>query len=674
MNSMASERDPFEQLAESFLARYRAGDHPDMADYVEQHPELAEQIRELFPALLLMEEHRPDKVLPVESGQVSGGRAARVPQQLGEYRILREIGRGGMGIVYEAVQESLGRHVALKVLPFHGLVTPTHLERFRREARAAAKLYHSNIVPVFGVGEHEGLHYYAMQFIHGQGLDVVLQEVRRLHSVKATRAHPRPPGDDRDLNASVVQGLLTGRFPSLSPTLVGLAEGVSPPGCLADAHHEAAGSATANENAGSAIGSLGSSDLRSPSEAQYFRSVAEIGIQVAQALDYAHQQGVLHRDIKPSNLLLDTRGTVWVTDFGLAKADDSEELTHPGDLVGTLRYMAPERFQGQADGRSDVYSLGMTLYEMLALQPAFAITNRARLIEQIVHDEPPVLRKIDPRIPRDLETVVLKATAKEQDRRYSSPQDLAIDLQRFVADKPILARRTRWSEQVWRWCLRNPAVASLAASLLMLLVVIAAGATLTAFRLDKERHQLDEERSKAVENWQRAERAEQDNSKLWESYLTRAQATRWNDQVGRRFQSLEALSKLAAIRPSLEVRNEAIYCLGLADLWPGKTWEVVPEGFVVLAFDTPLERYARGDRQGNISVRRVADDRELLWLRGPGFPAWLVQFSPDGRFLSAFCHPADKDHPLHSIVWDLKPRSAVSSLPLGPAAVPVLAT
>ncbi len=155
------------------------------------------------------------------------------------------------------------------------------------------------------------------------------------------------------------------------------------------------------------------SELAAQPEIQYLRSVARIGLQVAEALDYAHHQGVLHRDIKPANLLLDTQGTAWVTDFGLAKADDSGELTHQGDIVGTLRYMAPERFGGGTDRRSDVYGLGLTLYEMLTLRPAFVSNDRARLMERILHVEPPRPRRVDPRIPRDLETIVLKAMAKE---------------------------------------------------------------------------------------------------------------------------------------------------------------------------------------------------------------------------------------------------------------------
>jgi WD40 repeat protein/tetratricopeptide (TPR) repeat protein len=199
--------------------------------------------------------------------------------------------------------------------------------------------------------------------------------------------------------------------------------------------------------------------------------VARVGIQVAEALAYAHGQGVLHRDIKPSNLLLDTEGTVWVTDFGLAKAADSDDLTHTGDIVGTLRYMPPERFGGHGDARSDVYALGLTLYELLTLRPAFDEANRARLIEQVLHAEPPRPRKLNPAVPRDLETVVLKATSRDPAHRYPTAAEMAEDLKRFVEDKPIRARRVSEAERLWRWCRRNPTMAALALALVLALLV-----------------------------------------------------------------------------------------------------------------------------------------------------------------------------------------------------------
>ncbi len=169
--------------------------------------------------------------------------------------------------------------------------------------------------------------------------------------------------------------------------------------------------------------------------------MAQVGLQAADALDYAHQQGVLHRDVKPSNLLLDCRGTVWVTDFGLASLCDEQDVTRTGDLVGTLRYMAPERFSGAADARSDVYSLGLTLYELLTLRPAFESQQRPQLIRQVLQEEPVRPRAIDARVPRDLEAIVLKAAAREASHRYASAHELADDLRRFIDNRPIRARR-----------------------------------------------------------------------------------------------------------------------------------------------------------------------------------------------------------------------------------------
>jgi len=209
------------------------------------------------------------------------------------------------------------------------------------------------------------------------------------------------------------------------------------PAEAARSQHPTSDPPTAPTIAGSASGT----ELTAQPEAQYFRSVAQMGVQVAAGLDYAHKQGILHRDIKPSNLLLDARGTVWITDFGLAKAEGADELTRTGDIVGTLRYMAPERFHGGSDPRSDVYSLGVTLYEMLTLCPAFEDSNRVRLMGRVTHEDPPCPRAVDRSIPRDLETIVLKAIAKEPGRRYQTAAELAEDLGRFLAGEPIRARR-----------------------------------------------------------------------------------------------------------------------------------------------------------------------------------------------------------------------------------------
>ena len=354
------------RIADEFQDRLRRGETPTVEEYAAAHPPLAAVLRGVLPLICGTD--------PTPSTMPSAG---PIPERLGEFRVLREVGRGGMGVVYEAVQEPLGRRVALKVLPAAVQLQPGYLERFRREAQAAARLHHTNIVPVFGVGEAGGVQYYAMQFIDGVSLDK-------------------------------------------APLL---------------------------QQGG-------------------FRSGARWGLQAAEALAYAHQQGVLHRDIKPANLLLDSAGTVWVADFGLAKLTDGDDLTGTGDFLGTLRYAAPECLRGPADERSDVYSLGATLYELLTGRPAFDAVERDRLVRQIAEEEPPRPRRLNSRIPRDLETVVLKALAKEPGRRYASAREFAEDLRRFIDGRPVAARRLSVVGHAARWCRRNQALAAVSAALL----------------------------------------------------------------------------------------------------------------------------------------------------------------------------------------------------------------
>jgi formylglycine-generating enzyme required for sulfatase activity/serine/threonine protein kinase len=464
-----SAADPFGAIADEFVEAFRQGKRPSVEEFARCHPEHADDIREILPALMLMEKAKSPDHTSGEGGHPAAETAVPSLRQLGDYQILREIGRGGMGVVYEAQQLSLGRHVAIKVLPNHALLDPRQLGRFQREARSAAKLHHTNIVPVFGVGEQDGLHYFVMQLIPGLGLDVVLDELRRL---RQPRGKPAPtlgdvPGyttnDSRDVSAAdVARGLLSGaiRQPEPADDLT-----TAPEEPAAGAQVAASSSVRAADTSAT-IRLPGQSEVSPLSESgkQYWQSVARVGIQVADALAHASGQGVLHRDIKPSNLLLDDTGNVWVTDFGLAKAaSDSDNLTHTGDVIGTLRYLAPERFNGQGDLRSDVYSLGLTLYELLALQPAFDEVDRNKLVKQVMHDEPLRPRKLNPGVPRDLETVVLKAIARDPAHRYQTPAEMADDLKRFVEDRPVKARRASEAEKLWRWCRRNPLPASLLA-------------------------------------------------------------------------------------------------------------------------------------------------------------------------------------------------------------------
>jgi serine/threonine protein kinase len=478
-------RNPVEALAEEFLERKRRGEPATPEEYAAARPDLAEEILTLFPALLMTEDVRGDAGSRTGS-LVSGpgpATAGATAGRLGEFRLLREIGRGGMGVVYEAEQESLGRRVALKVLPAQLLTDAQKVRRFQREARSAAKLHHTNIVPVFGVGHHEGTHFYVMQFIQGQALDVVLEELRQLRQARSDKPGASGRTPRRRAAAEIAVSLATGRFavaPGGGP--VGLSATLLSP---SKPTPESPGSEPPQSDSGtsSLLAQSGVSQV-SETDRGFAQGVARIGVQVAQALAYAHAQGILHRDIKPSNLLLDRDGTVWVADFGLAKAVGGEDLTQTGDIVGTLRYMAPERFGGAGDARADIYALGLTLYELLALRPAFEQKDRASLIRQVTQEEPPRLRKLNGKVPADLERVVHKAIAREPAQRYATAAALREDLERYLEGRPILARRVSPLERASRWCRRNPAVAGLLAMVAVLLATgfVASAAAAFHFR------------------------------------------------------------------------------------------------------------------------------------------------------------------------------------------------
>jgi serine/threonine protein kinase/WD40 repeat protein/tetratricopeptide (TPR) repeat protein len=624
MSNASAERNPVEQLAEEFAERLRRGEHPALSEYTEKYPQWADEIMDLFPALAMIEQFKPK---PGEAtGEYTLTDSKRPPlERLGDYRILREVGRGGMGIVYEAEQESLGRHVALKVLPPHGMLNSTFLERFRREAKAAAKLHHTNIVPVYGVGECEGVHFYAMQFIRGEGLDKVLRDLRRLRQMRNPAADQGTLTGTR-LEGSVAGSLLTGRF-GLGPAVTAESPPPMRPAVTTP-------STTAVESPPSSSGLSGGG-----SGPNYHRSVARIGLQIAEALAYAHKQGILHRDVKPSNLLLDSQGIVWITDFGLAKAEGSDDLTHTGDIVGTVRFMAPERFDGHSLPQSDVYGLGVTLYELLTLRPAFDDTNKARLVEKVLHEPPVSLRKIEPDVPRDLETIVLKCLAKEPSERYATVETLVEDLRRFLADRPIKARRASQVERLWRWGRRNPVVAASLMTIAVLLIMVAVGSTLMALRLDKERKAADTARGNA----ETAERLARFREA--EALIGQAHGIRYSRRPGQRFAALEALQQAAAIGRELEQpspwfdrpRNEAIAALVLPDLRMAKSWNTMPATTDRIVFDQVYQRYVRIDRQGVVSVRRIADDTELYhWTELELDGEWTMTVSPDGQYLVVY--------------------------------------
>lgn len=534
--------DRLDELAAEFVERYRQGESPTIAEYARQHPDLANEICDLFPTIAQMEglkvQIEQDQQPIRQRGMITG----HLPlSQLGDFRIIREIGRGGMGVVYEAEQMSLGRRVAIKALPLLSVSQPELVKRFQREARTAARLHHTNIVPVFGVGEAEGFHYYAMQLIDGIGLDTFTGDstatasdsvasqlmteldgltdqsqsqglaslvsdrrsdskdnvgqsentdsVATAESIPEMRTEPRSPASKLDdLLQDHSTSLSIPSFPKADPSNAdsNCATGSASTGSPSNVDSKNTGTplkSTAKAAAGQTGNGTPASDGLSISQ------IVEIGIQAADGLHYAHAQGTLHRDIKPGNLMLDGNGVVWVTDFGLAKAMEGDDITHTENVVGTIRYMAPEQFRGNTDSRSDIYSLGITLYELVTQKRAWSATSRSGLINEIMEGQLAPLRRVVANIPRDLETVILKATAPDVKHRYQTAGELAEDLRRFAADRPILARRASSAERLWRWGRRNPVVAglSLATALSLTMFAVAAAVGYTAERDQRER-------------------------------------------------------------------------------------------------------------------------------------------------------------------------------------------
>ncbi len=470
------DRNPVDVLADEFSARLRAGESPSIDEYVRRAPEHEAAIRAIFPSIAMMEgisrrEHSERQVeRRMNRLTLSGG------ETLGDFRIVREIGRGGMGIVYEAEQQSLKRRVALKVLGPAVSESPRQLQRFLREAESAARLHHTNIVPVYGIGEEGGVHFYAMQFIDGAPLSRAIETQRdRSSSGSPTQAQAPPEHAEGNRPATSQYDSPTVLMDPSAARLIETQDEMLLAGRAASAPGQNDMPSSPGADAARLAESLGASQwLSNVTGVANFQNIARMGAQVADALDYAHQHGVLHRDIKPSNLMLDNAGDVWITDFGLVKLAEQDDLTGTGDLVGTLRYMAPEQFEGRADAKTDIYCLGLTLFELLTLRPAFEGDQKLAYAKRLRDQEVPRPRAINAAIPRDLETIVLKATNAEPTARYSTAAALAEDLRRFLDDRPILARRATALERLWRWSRRNPALAAASGLALSLLIGIAA--------------------------------------------------------------------------------------------------------------------------------------------------------------------------------------------------------
>ncbi|MGO9597152.1 MAG: protein kinase domain-containing protein, partial [Isosphaeraceae bacterium] len=534
--------DRLGEAIETYLELLEQGAAPEPEAFASRYPDLADDIRAALEGLDLVEG------LVGRCGSRAGsgprdapGRNLESGRRIAGYRVVRELGRGGMGTVYEAVHVGLDRPVALKVLSTHAAPDSSARRRFLNEARTAAALHHTNIVPVFDVGQAGGLCYYAMQRIEGSGLERVIRHLRRSrvlpgggsgssdadrsplgpelgsasqlssrlsrlwirvsenllwrrarwipvshrdgphadHGVVATSEKPpqpdgsaRPAADRQKETGTRPPAVASHRaYPSLRAVLSGNdatrswlstdpeGNGDRSGGILEGPSHAPGAPGPAVTLGAPRDDETDPTPLDPPRGSAYFRWVAEVGLQAADALAHAHHHGVIHRDVKPSNLLIDAEGTIWVTDFGLARRLADPGLTHHDSLLGTPRYMSPEQARtGAVDGRTDVYSLGATLYELLTLRPPFDGASATELLEQIGGRDPVAPRLYDRRIPRDLETIVLKTLAKRPGDRYPSATALAEDLARFLNREPVRARRISPVGRLWRVARRHPGI------------------------------------------------------------------------------------------------------------------------------------------------------------------------------------------------------------------------
>jgi serine/threonine protein kinase/WD40 repeat protein len=483
------------------------------------------------------QDSQAETITPSDGASAEGTVPAR-QGTFGDYQLVKEIARGGMGVVYRARQISLNRIVALKMILAGPDASPAEVQRFHGEAENVASLDHPHIVPIYEVGVHQGQHYFSMKLIEGSSLARCL------------------------------------------PKLV-----------------------------------------------QHPKVAARLLAEVARAVHHAHQAGVLHRDLKPANILLDHRGKPHVTDFGLAKrllGDQGQTVS--GAVIGTPAYMAPEQAEGgskRVTTAADVYALGAILYQCLTGAPPFRGDTPLETLKQVVSEEPVTPRLLNRNVPRDLQTICLKCMHKDPCSRYTSAEALAEDLERFLAGAPIQARPTGTAERLWRWCRRRPAVAALAATVLLLLVGLIGGTLLKNAQLTQANRQAQ--------------------VLLWESFHDRARAMRLSRGPGQRLESLESIR--AAMKLPLppghslqELQTEAIAAIALVDVEVLHKWPGNPPLTSGLDFSGNLDRYARLDIDGTVTVRRTSDGALIAQWREPARGPWsfrdsTLHISPDGRFL-----------------------------------------
>jgi serine/threonine protein kinase/WD40 repeat protein len=606
-------------LEEATRALQRDGDL-DIEALVRAHPQYADQLWEVVPAMAAMASWARGSGSVSKTDEQSGTTPSPCPlpegegferEVLGDFRIIREIGRGGMGVVYEAEQILLRRRVALKVLPFAAVLDKRSLQRFKNEALAAASLDHPNIVSVYFVGDERGVHFFAMQLIDGQSLAEVIAGL---------------------CERSVVSGQLS----------------VAKRADIPATDH---GQRTTDTHPVARLSTLSGRGGR-----EYFRAVARLGVEAARALAHAHEQGVVHRDIKPGNLMLDAAGQLYITDFGLARVTTDVTMTMTGDLLGTLRYMAPEQVLGRQkviDHRADIYSLGATLYELLALQPAFGETDRSELLRRIPFDEPWALRKHDRRIPAELETIVHKAMAKSCDDRYQSALELAEDFERFLDYKPIVGKPPGRLERCVKWARRHPAGAALVAVLFLSLVSLSIGALWHARLLSAALRVSEENRKAASVNEQKALQRERSLRNHQYAWGLKEAMGHWKARDADAF--CEVMSRVAKDENLIALRSfEWDYMWNL--LHPKfQPLAAHNKPLNCVAYSPNYKLLATASEDGTVAIWDANSHTLVTTLKGHTSCVNKVQFAPDGSWIAtSSCDQTVK-------LWDAKTFAEIGS-------------